>query len=353
MNEKRVNEIITSMESFSENAYFKTDYLNEMLKLQNEMIKLVFNDEHCELAKLRIWDVEKHLSNLNEEYGHPADQELQKFIEGSKILSNLIKAEFSGNKGEFKAFKALENLKYPTRMIKNIEIHGDDCRTEIDAVILSKNEIIIVEVKNTAKNIFIDESGNYFRTGEYLKLDCNIGKKMKLKENLLKNVLLENEVEDITIKSVVVFTNDKIEVHNKYKEIITCFTSQLLDIVERVNVEEKYSNDLLNEYNTKINNAKIQTKYPFDFDVAQYKLNFANVLSILENASIAKPSEIKIEDTVNKHENKSRNNQERVLSVVKNIIFAKPMRCVGKVATMVAIASVSAAIITKTVRLKS
>ncbi|MBQ6416842.1 MAG: hypothetical protein IJJ65_11405, partial [Butyrivibrio sp.] len=42
--------------------------------------------------------------------------------------------------------------------------------------------VTIIEVKNTAKNIFLDENGDYFRTGEYLRWDCNIAEKMTLKE---------------------------------------------------------------------------------------------------------------------------------------------------------------------------
>lgn len=90
MRTERVNELKASMKSFGKEKYQKAELLDEMFALQQEIVSLTFNQDHAALAELRIWDVEKHLEQMNEELGNVADEELQRFIEGSKILCNLI-----------------------------------------------------------------------------------------------------------------------------------------------------------------------------------------------------------------------------------------------------------------------
>ena len=86
-------------------------------------------------------------------------------MESSKILCNLIKAEISGNRGEYKAFKTLEYLQSQNKVMRNVELSHGETRTEIDALVITPKCLTIVEVKNTSKNnLLIDEDGNYYRT---------------------------------------------------------------------------------------------------------------------------------------------------------------------------------------------
>ena len=66
--QNRVNEILDQMTAFSKESYTKEEYLPELLKLQSEIVRLTFNDEHDEEAKLRLWDVSDHLKMMNTEY---------------------------------------------------------------------------------------------------------------------------------------------------------------------------------------------------------------------------------------------------------------------------------------------
>ena len=101
-------------------SYHKSELLDEMLALQAEIVRMTFNDDHASIADLKIWDVEKHLAQMNEDCGHPADEELQCFKDGSKALCNLIKAEISGSCGERKVFRRLEYLNSPNIVLRNI-----------------------------------------------------------------------------------------------------------------------------------------------------------------------------------------------------------------------------------------
>lgn len=285
MRTQRVNEMMATMRSFSKDRYQKNELLTEMFALQKEIVELTFNGKHASIADLKIWDVEKHLERLNRECGNMADEELRRFQEESKIFSNLIKAEVSGNRGEAKAFRILQNVRSENIILKNVELSDGDCSTELDVIVITPGFITIVEVKNTAKDIFIDENGGYYRTGKYLCWDCNIADKMTLKEDLLRKVLADSGIKNISIKSIVVFTNNRIEVQNQYLGIKTCFASQLACIIDGFTVDTNMTREEMEHVEKRIKEARSEKAYPLDFDVAQYKLDFATVMAILEEAS--------------------------------------------------------------------
>jgi len=299
MNTNRVNELVAAIVSFGKEKYQKGELLDEMFALQQEIVGLTFNGDHASTADLKIWDVERHLEQLNRDCGNVADEELQKFKDRSKVLCNLIKAEISGNRGEAKAFRTLQFIHSKNTILKNVELSDGDLRTELDAVVITPGAITIIEVKNTAKDIFIDENGDYFRTGEYLKWDCNIAKKMTLKEEMLRKALAMDGIADVQIRSIVVFTDNRIEVQNKYTRLRTCFVSQLAYIIDGFKNEKPYSDEEMEKIESAIRTAESKESYPFDFDVAQYKLDFATVMAILEEASAKEEeAEYEKEDTV-------------------------------------------------------
>ena len=335
MNENRVNELVATMKSFSKKEYQKSELLTEMFALQQEIVGLTFNGDHASTADLKIWDVERHLDQLNQDCGNVADEELQKFKEGSKTLCNLIKAEISGNRGEAKAFRTLQFIHSKNTVLKNVELNDGDLRTELDAVVITPGAITIIEVKNTAKNIFIDENGDYFRTGEFLKWDCNIAEKMTLKEELLRKALSADGIEDIRIRSIVVFTDNRIEVQNKYSRLRTCFVSQLAYIIDGFKNEKPYKDEEMEMIESTIRAAESKESYPFDFDVAQYKHDFATVMAILEEAS-AKEEEAEYEEETVTVETKS-----TVWDGLKSFFTSKYAGYAGSAAAAAAITLVS------------
>ncbi len=284
MNMNRVNELITSMNSFGKEVYHKSELLDEMFALQSEIVNLTFNEDHATTADLKIWDVEKHLEQLNSECGNVADVEFEKFKSGCKVLCNLIKAEISGNRGEHKAFRTLAYLQKDHIILKNVELKDEDLRTEVDAVVINPAGITIIEVKNTSRDIFIDEEGNYYRTGEFLNWDCNILEKLELKEKLIRKALTKDGIGNAEIKRIVVFTDSRIKVQNKCSKVKTCFVSQIAYIIDDL-VGDKYINRVEMEHiEEAINESKCKEAYPFNFDVAQFKSDFATLMVILEEA---------------------------------------------------------------------
>lgn len=333
MNTNRVDEIVAAMKSFGKDKYQKSELLTEMLALQQEIVDLTFNDDHASIAELRIWDVEKHLEQMNQDCGNVADEELGRFIRGSKTLCNLIKMQISGNKGEAKVFRILQYIHSKNIILKNVELSDGDLRTELDAVVITPGTITIIEVKNTARDIFIDEKGNYYRTGEFLRWDCNIAEKMTLKENLLRKVLLDNKIRDIQIRSIVVFTNNRIEVQNKYSRIRTCFISQLTYIIDSFKCSENLTEEEMRHIEGLIKTAECKEVYPFEFNVAQYKMDFAMVMAVLEEAS-AKAEEPEMEKEAMPER------KESAKEILRNLFISEYAEYAGSVAAIMFITTV-------------
>ena len=282
----RAQEIANSMTTFSKDTYHSSEVLPELFALQQEIVSLTFNEEHADQGALKIWDVERHLEQMNEELGGVATEQLQRFESGCKDLCNMIKAEISGSRGESKAFRSLERLTCLNRVLHNVELTGDEERTELDAVVITRKGLFIVEVKNTARDIFISENGNYYRTGEYLKWDSNIGGKMDVKTRLLRSALENTAVAEIPITGIVVFTDSRIQVRNCCEKLNTCFLSQLPYLIQDFKGQDFLSEEQILNVEQCIESARCMETYPIKMNVPQFKEDFAILMATLEYASV-------------------------------------------------------------------
>ena len=320
---ERTKEIMEKMKSFAKDKYQKTELLNELFALQQEIVEITFNGTRVSTAGLKIWDVERHFEQMNRDCGNVADEALLTFKNGSKTLCNLIKAEVSGARGEAKAFRALQYIQNSNIVLRNVEMSDGDQRTELDAIVIMPESIALVEVKNTAKDIFIDEKGDYYRTGEFLKWDCNIAEKMMVKEKLLRKALECGGIQDAQIRSIVVFTNNRIEVQNKCPSIRTCFVSQLPCIMDGFKGSRVMSDGEMHLAESAIRTAENKEAYPLKFDVEQYKQDFVTLMVTLEETSTLKETAKQKVQTVN---------EKRVNAwiMVKNFLKTKRAGYTGK-----------------------
>ncbi len=285
----RMSENTIQIQSFSKERYHKTELLPELFALQSELVEIVFDGEDVDKTSLRIWDVEKRLADMNAECDGIVTDQLRSFEKDCKYICNLIKAEISGNRGEDKAYESLSRIRGEHTILRNIELSNDTMRSEIDAVVITRNGAFIVEVKNTSKNIFIDAEGNYYRTGEFLKWDSNIGEKMRIKRDLLREVLDAQGLTYMPIYEVVVFTNNRVEIQNKCATLKTCFLGQLPYVIDKCR-EMTFSFKEMDLAVEAISAANKESYYPLEFDVESFKNNFADILATLEFAKAKKSS---------------------------------------------------------------
>lgn len=298
--EKRIREIESRFTAFKKESYQKKEVLPELFKLQDEIVRETFNTEHAERGVLRIWDVEKHFEQINESCGHVADELLESFKLQSKALCDMISAEISGSKGEAKAYKCLQTIARKHRLLKNVELKQKDHRTELDIVVITNRAVFIIEVKNTGKDIVIDKKGNYCRVlnnGEVV-LDKNIGENMNEKEFLLREALKNSGIEDVPIRSLLVFTNSSINVENTYDYIQECFLSQLPHIIDNDITGLAFDDKKMIKIEQVILDAQCKESYQIELDVKKLKETFATLLATLENA---KKKQLELEEVQSKN----------------------------------------------------
>lgn len=279
---ERINEILTAMPSFPEPVIHKSLLQAELFKLQSEMVAVTYNGTHAENSNLRIWDVEDHLIKLNAERGYIADEELFPFKEGCKEICNAIKAEISGNAGEYRAARSIEIVRCKKHVLKNIEFTSEDRRTELDFIVFTEKAVFVLEVKNPSKDIYIDARGNYCRVGNSMTFDKNIGESMNNKVFLLRQVLVNAGFENPNIKSLVVFTNNNINVENHFDFLEIAYLSDLPHKIEKYDGPDLYTDEDVSRMVASVENAACKELYPLPIDINQFKLNFATLVAKLE-----------------------------------------------------------------------
>ncbi len=106
---------------------------------------------------------------------------------------------------------------------------------------------------------------------------------MNTRKLFLEEILEEAGFTDVSVFTVVVFTNNRIEVKNHCESIKNCFLSQLPHIISEC--KTGMSNVDISRVASAIDNARDEGCYPLNFNAKQFKLDFATVLAELERAS--------------------------------------------------------------------
>lgn len=272
-----INQTVSAMKTFDKEEYRKAEVLPELFALQQEVVDLTFGSDRPNRENLRLWDVERYFESLNDQRGHVADMELRAFKYGCKDVCSLISGEIAGARGEEKALRSLGTLGTRHRILKNVELEDGEIKSEIDMVVVTTKGIFLVEVKNTKLNVFIDENGIYGKVGKSKCYTSDLGRKTKEREFLVQNALRNAGYEMIRIESITVFTNNAIQVHNRYGGLQTCYLCQLPYIIDEDKGAETFSDADLDAMTEAIECAKSDSTYPVDFDPERFKVSFATL----------------------------------------------------------------------------
>lgn len=284
--QEKVNEVLNGFKSFQKLKYCKADMEVELRALQKELLSLVFDEEHILNSNLKIWDAFNQLSAENKEKNGIATELLEVLKEDCKMFSNLIRAEISGNWGENQVFHRLTGLKGKHTILRNIELSNGFKKTELDFVVFTEKAQVIIEVKNTKKDVFIDENGDYYRKGEYQNFDCNIKEKMDYREKLLRVMLVDTLAtigKEANVIKLVVFTNNRMEIRNKCEDLKTCFLGELPYLIDDYAGEKLFTEEDIIAMSEVISDSAESNKYELEMDMQKFKEDFVRVLVTLEN----------------------------------------------------------------------
>lgn len=284
--DERVQQILSGFNSFKKSSYKKSEVLPELLKLQKEIVRAAFpNTAEEKTSEFRLWDVVDQLQKDNETLGAKASEEIERFRDDCKLVGNMIAAEISGSKGENRAYKRLINSECPGIILRNLEIEKEGERTEIDLTIIHPGGVSFVEVKNTRKNVFIDEQGNQYRSGKYTRFDSPLRQKMDLRKRLLEEAIEKSSISGIEAKGIVVFTDNRIEIENECRELDVCLLSQLPYKVTKGNKSNTLSLQEQNTIAETLVSAAQERSYPINLDISKIKTDFAKALVAIEEAN--------------------------------------------------------------------
>lgn len=226
--EKRIKEIESSFTSFTKEKYRKSEFLDELLKLQRECVEMAYPEmTEEEVAHMHfksvIWKLGSQCNGLEE----ATIKDFDRFKHECWRANNMICSEIAGAVGEKKAFMRLVEAGCKGAIIRNLELSDEISHGELDLVVLDPRAAFIVEVKNINQEVFIDEVGNFYCDGQRMRKLGNLQTKMARKERLLRGVLDAGGFNDLPIESVIVFANDRYSAINHCKEIATCKLGKL------------------------------------------------------------------------------------------------------------------------------
>ena len=333
-NQNKVKETLNYITAFSKESYTKEEYLPELMKLQQEIVDITFNGEKSD-EELRLWDVADRLKTMNKEYKGVADHELFMYLKKSKAVINSIKSEISGIRGENIVLAELRKLNCNNTILRNVELEFDGKRTEIDAIVFTHSAVFIIEVKNSKKNIFIDEYGDFYKNGDSMCRDGNIASKMNVREELLRKALNNIGLGHIKIFNIVVFTNPIIDVNNQYHRLKVCRSNNLAHFIDGFYSDNYYSNENIKTMVNAVEDAKCKEGYAMVVDMNEFKTDFANLIATLDYAKeqfikgIEVQKEIKTKTLKHKTVREKSKSQSHIFPILKGITAASIGLCIA------------------------
>lgn len=285
--------LLSSLKGLNKDVYSREELLPEMDQLEKEMAQIVFEDGLDIPAEyVHMTYIMKHLHEMNNEARNVADQELKKLSRLASIFSNHVRAQQSGITGEDRVEQYLGYMKSNHVVLRNLQLSDGVHNTEIDFLVLKQGVATIVEVKNSKRDIYIDEAGNMYKIGRYENFDSHLGTKMDFRAEVIKQLLKDAGFENMKIEKVVVFTNNRIQVQKDYRGFRVCFLSRLPHLID-----DFYGTGViqftkhLQQIADFIQSKDLNEYYPFDMDVQEFKESFVDAYLKIKGYDQPKPIE--------------------------------------------------------------
>ena len=285
--------LLSSLKGLSKDVYSREELLPEMDQLEKEMAQIVFEDGLDIPAEyVHMSYIMKHLHEMNNVAGNVADQELKRLSRLASIFSNHVRAQQSGITGEDRVEQYLDYMKSNHVVLRNLQLSDGVHNTAIHFLVLKQGVATIVEVKNSKRDIYIDEVGDMYKIGRYENFDSHLGAKMDFRAEVIKQLLKDAGFENMKIEKVVVFTNNRIQVQKDYRGFRVCFLSRLPHLID-----DFYGTGViqftkhLQQIADFIQSKDLNEYYPFDMDVQEFKEAFVDAYLKIKGYDQPKPIE--------------------------------------------------------------
>ncbi len=302
---------INQQEVLTRTDYTFVEYVNELLKIQEVLAGLVYGKEKS--SNVRMNEIVAKLEMEARERGLSRDTEVREGLNALRLLNKEICVSLAGKSGEDRVANCMG---WVTRLDKefyrNVYISDEAEETELDGVIVTKNGVIILEVKNAKEDITIAEDGRILFCNASCYHDISVGEKMARKRRLLKK-RLETELENrgiktpVVVDSLIVFStpkNTRIQIHDNYQKERYCLKGHLFrevdtfvsDVVYQ-DTEYEVLKDIIADIETE------QKRFELKFDPQVLKVNISKALAVFYDAGIIVENE-QIADECNEPKHK-------------------------------------------------
>ena len=294
-----VKKYYDSKEIFTRNDYTFSEYADQLLKFQKATADLVMEDEE-NTEYIRIADIISRCERIAREKNLLWDHKVHDGLVGLEQVKKSIAVTMAGISGEKRVSRSFQYVSRPdARYFRNIYITDGNKETEMDAVIVTKSGLIILEVKNAKEDITIDPEGRILFNNSSCYHDISIGYKMSMKRYLLRKRMEEefktNGInEELVIDSILVFSTPKgtrIHVSDQFRQEQYCFRGSLFKRIDGFESGIEYSDeDVEKIYSIMETMESNQKRFATDCDMHDIISSFAETLEVLscEKTSIAK-----------------------------------------------------------------
>ena len=255
MAKKIANEILEKLneqEIFTRQDYTFVEYVEQLIKFEEVAVKLVVGEENAHFV--RMSEVISRFEAMAREKNMTFDSKVSEGIRAIKVINKEIAVAMAGKRGEDRVAKTFQYVTRPdARFFRNVYITDGIEETEMDSVVLTKNGLLILEIKNAKEDITLASDGRILFNNSSCYHDISIGEKMEKKRRLLRK-RLEKEFADrgidkeVKIDSLLVFSTPngvRIHVHDYFRKESYCFRGTLFNRIDGFESAIEYTNDEL------------------------------------------------------------------------------------------------------------
>ena len=276
----KTNEILNQLTAFSDESYPRDEYISQLLLLQKEMFMIAYNNNPPE-EKPYFYETSKHLREINNKM-HLADEAIKSYNKASSILTKDLTKQISLKIGRNKIHSALEQLNCYNRVIYDVGLEYYGEKTTIDIVVITEQGIFLIDVMNSKKNIYIDEKGMCYKTGNVTERHSDIAEKIRLKRAALNQLLNKVGYSHNEFINVISFSNNTINVHNSYKSKKVARANAIPFKIDNYSSEFRLSSWDIDQIADYIEREKLTHGYTAPVDIAEFKKLFAEIIATFE-----------------------------------------------------------------------
>lgn len=293
---------------FTRDNYTFVEYVDQLMKFQEETAKLVIGAENAHLV--RMSEVVSRCEAVAREKNLHFDSKVAEGIRALKLISKEIAIAMAGKSGEDRVANTFQYVtRQDAKFYRNVYITNSIEETEMDSVVLTKNGFIILEVKNAKEDITLAPDGRILFNNSSCYHDISIGEKMDKKRRLLRTRLEEEFAnrgvnKEVKIDSLLVFSTPsgvRIHIHDQFKQENYCFRGSLFNRIDGFKSNVEYTDKELAAMDEILQQIETEQKrFTITFNPENVKRAFAEAFEALTSVTEANEKTVEKNATVKK-----------------------------------------------------